>query len=429
MALRIRAALCCALAVLFVLSACGGGGDGSSSTMSTTTSTSNPADTVTTPDTTGTGTGTGTSSTTTSTTTTLAANAVAITVDSGTDGSAINSPFVQVTVCVPGTSTCQTIDHVLLDTGSYGLRIAASALGSQLSSLPVVHAPDGNALAECAGFVSGYSWGSVRTADVSMASESAQNVPMQVVDDSGAAYATVPAACSSTGPDLGVGAGAKGILGVGFLTQDCGADCTTSSAAAMYFSCTAGNCTASTAPLASQVTNPVALFATDNNGVAITLPAVAAGGVGSLSGSLTFGIGTSANNGLASAQVFTANANGNFSTVYQGRTLAAFVDSGSNGIFFHDRTIRSCSDGFYCPTSTLSLTATASGSTQGSQSISFTVENASRLSTAVVAAHLGGDIGTSAYFDWGLPFFFGRTVFLALRDASTPAGTGPYWAF
>jgi hypothetical protein len=32
-------------------------------------------------------------------------------------------------------------------------------------------------------------------------------------------------------------------------------------------------------------------------------------------------------------------------------------------------------------------------------------------------------------FDWGLPFFFGRQVFTAIEGASTPGGSGPYFAF
>jgi hypothetical protein len=32
-------------------------------------------------------------------------------------------------------------------------------------------------------------------------------------------------------------------------------------------------------------------------------------------------------------------------------------------------------------------------------------------------------------FDWGLPFFFGRTVYTAIEGQSTPAGVGPYFAF
>ena len=60
---------------------------------------------------------------------------------------AINVPYTTVTVCVPGSTTqCQTVDNVLVDTGSYGLRLLAPAL---TLSLPVAAAADGNALAEC----------------------------------------------------------------------------------------------------------------------------------------------------------------------------------------------------------------------------------------------------------------------------------------
>src|SRR4051812_33659215 len=62
-----------------------------------------------------------------------AGNVVAVTLDGGADGSAFNSAFVSVTVCQPGTQNCQAVDHVLVDTGSFGLRLAASALQSGLA--------------------------------------------------------------------------------------------------------------------------------------------------------------------------------------------------------------------------------------------------------------------------------------------------------
>jgi hypothetical protein len=40
---------------------------------------------------------------------------------------------------------------------------------------------------------------------------------------------------------------------------------------------------------------------------------------------------------------------------------------------------------------------------------------------------LGGTF--SGGFDWGLPFFFGRNVFVAIQGQSTPGGTAPYWAY
>jgi len=33
------------------------------------------------------------------------------------------------------------------------------------------------------------------------------------------------------------------------------------------------------------------------------------------------------------------------------------------------------------------------------------------------------------YFDWGLPFHFGRNVFTAIDGQETPAGQGPFVAF
>ena len=47
-----------------------------------------------------------------------------------------NILYATVTVCVPGTNQCQTVDHVQVDTGSVGLRIMASKLSSL--NLPAV---------------------------------------------------------------------------------------------------------------------------------------------------------------------------------------------------------------------------------------------------------------------------------------------------
>jgi len=78
-----------------------------------------------------------------------------------------DAAFASVTVCVPGTSTCQTVDNILVDTGSSGLRILSSAL-----TLPLPQQTSGgNPVVECFPFVSGYTWGPVQTADVEMASE------------------------------------------------------------------------------------------------------------------------------------------------------------------------------------------------------------------------------------------------------------------
>lgn len=399
-----------AFAIVLALAACGGGGGSSPSGSSASSAATLPAVSV--------------------PAWAPAPNAVALVADQGIDGTAVNTPFVDVIVCAPGSSTCQTIDHVMVDTGSYGLRLAASALDAQLA-LPGIAAPSGAPLAECAGFVSGFAWGSVRRADVQIAGETARSVPVQVVDDKSPEFATIPAPCTATGPNMSVGNGAKGILGVGFLRQDCGAACTTSTAPNVYYACSGtGNCTSSLAPLTSQVTNPVALFATDNNGVAISMPEVPLGGASKATGLLVFGIGTAANNQLGGAQPYTPNAKGDLTVVYRGTTLDGFIDSGSNGIFVHDPTIPPCSGGgFYCPPSPLPLSATVTGANGATREVPFQVESVATLPRSTAAAHLAGDLGLTSSFDWGLPFFFGRTVFVAIQGASTPAGVGPYWAF
>ena len=93
-------------------------------------------------------------------------NVAPIVVNSGPVNAYANGAFASVTVCVPGTSTCQTIDGVLVDTGSSGLRIVSSVL---TIPLPQQKAASGNPVVECLQFLGSYTWGPVQTADVQIA--------------------------------------------------------------------------------------------------------------------------------------------------------------------------------------------------------------------------------------------------------------------
>ena len=357
-------------------------------------------------------------------------NVLPVVVDRGPAGTSFNMPFVSVTVCIPGTATCRTVDHVLVDTGSTGLRLIASALGSGME-LPAIATPAGLRLAQCAQFSSGFSWGSVRRADIRLAGETAARMPVQLIGDPSAPFATIPSACSNTGADLGSVAalGANGILGVDMSIQDCGATCVTSTAPRLYYGCTSTSCATTVLPLESQVTNPVAAFAVNNNGLALTLPPIQQGGAATVVGTLTFGIGTQANNQLDRATVYTTNARGQFTTVYKGTTYpSSFIDSGSNALFFDDPSIPTCSS-FYCPPVPLSFTALNVSPSGATVSVSFTVDDARSLTAGVSAFNLGGTLGLTRTFDFGLPFFFGRTVFVALQGAQTAKGLGPFLAY
>jgi len=367
---------------------------------------------------------------------TSGSNVQPIIVSSGPEHNYANGVFTSVKVCEPSTSNCQTIDNILVDTGSYGLRLLSSGGGGALTlSLPSENASNGNPLGECAGFVSGFTWGPIKTADVFVSGETARNLPVQVIDQS---FAGIPEPCKNGGVpenDTIQTLGANGILGVGPFAQDCGQQCqlTGASNPGWYYSCSVTSCDTTPVSLANQVQNPITLFAQDNNGVIVELPSVSAPSA-TVSGSLVFGIGTQSNNSLGGSAIFTIDSNGDFSTGFKGQTYPAFIDSGSNAYFFlDDKTtgLSVCPDnsGFYCPSSPANLSATTtSGST--SNTVQFSISNADTLfSTGAHAVFqtLGGPNPGS--FDWGLPFFFGRKVYTAIEAHSTPAGTGPYWAY
>jgi hypothetical protein len=343
-----------------------------------------------------------------------------------------------VTVCAPGTTSCQTIDGVLVDTGSSGLRLLSSAITTV--TLPPQKAADGNAIVECLPFVTGLTWGPVETADVQIAGEKASSVPIQVLSDT--AF-SIPTACKNQGTpqDTLTSLGANGILGVGQVLQDCATACVTTGASnpGLYYECTsASSCVVAGVPLAQQVANPVALFATDNNGVIIELPAASTPAV-TLSGSLIFGIGTRTNNALGSATVYPVDNTLSFTTTYNNQAYtSSFIDSGSNGLYFLTTTIDgipTCTDAqsFYCPTAPKIITAVNQGAGGiGSGTVTFTVANADTLFTSnpndTVLGQLAGPTTISG-FDWGLPFFYGRNVYTAIEGRSTPGGNGPYWAY
>ncbi|MBA2963426.1 MULTISPECIES: DUF3443 family protein [Ramlibacter] len=363
-----------------------------------------------------------------------APNVLQVVLDRGPQGSAFNTPFVSVTLCVPGTEVCQTLDHIVLDTASHGLRVIASALRPELALPAVTVAATAGAAplpaAECMPFASGYAWGSLRKADLAMAGERAAGMTIQVIGDRSAPYATVPAACTRNGRNLAGLLDANGILGVGPQKLDCGAACATSASPSVYFACGTGGCTSTRMTLEAQVANPVPSLPVNNNGLMVVLPQVPIGGTGPTVGAVVFGVGTQANNQIGTATVIGLDPQGFFTTQYKGVAYAAFLDTGSNGIYFPDAQLATCG-GLYCPILPAPRSATITSALGASAAIDFLVDSPFWLIPEAAAAHLGGSDGAplSLLFNWGLPFFFGRAVHLAIQDATTPAGRGPYWAF
>jgi len=427
----------CALGALLLLSACGGGGGGGGGSASST-----PAAPLT--------------------------NFATITVDNGPAALSVgpngytsdDAAFVSVTICAPGTSNCQTIDHVLVDTGSVGLRLLDSVVNSSvLSALPNETDSQSNPVGECYEYVDGYVMGSVRQADFQVGGESVSNMPLQIIGDTGA-FSTVPSSCSSGGgPDLNTvqALGANGVIGIGVTTTDCGVFCTSSGgfAAAIYYDCPNSGCStiiarnAATAAPFQQLPNPVAAMSVDNNGTILSLPSSPAVGEASMTGTLFFGIGTQTNNALGSATVLTTTGSsspggpGLVTAVYKNNTLAnSFLDSGSNAYYFIDSTITACTAtgfvGFYCPASPMTVSPTIVGQNNVQASGAFTLNNAQTIFASNFAVSPGIGANPAAIssftpfpssFDFGLTFFYGRNVYTALEGRTAGSATGPYFAF
>jgi len=439
-----RVLSCSVLLGACLLVGCGGGGGSSSATSSSSGASSSGA-------------ASSSSGASSSSSGSTVNNTTAMTVGPGPGGqNNINIPYASVTICQPNTNNCATIAGLLVDTGSYGIRVLASALATAGLTLPNTTDPANpqNTLAECIPFVDGYTWGPLATATVKIAGETAASIPINVLDDNGSYNPAVPTACTSlttnTSLDSLNGLHANGVLGIGIFPDDCGQSCETCASAGggctdqndVYYSCNAvGNVCAPTAvPETAQTRNPVVSFATDNNGVILELPSIAAAGAPSVSGSLIFGIGTQGNNALGTAKVLTLNANSFFTTTFNGQMLnSSFIDSGSNGYYFADSSLATCSGNadFYCPSSTVTLMATNVGANGVTSNVSFQVANLNALSNnnfafndvAGTAATSTGTDMLSNDFDFGLPFFFGRNVFVAI-DGQVAGGTaGPYYAY
>jgi hypothetical protein len=168
--------------------------------------------------------------------------------------------------------------------------------------------------------------------------------------------------------------------------------------------------------------------------VIVQLPAIPAGGSSSVNGSLVLGIGTQSNNIPSGVTAYTVDQFGEFSTTFNNTAYAGIIDTGSNGLFFSTTLLPDCpapNAVWFCPSSTVSLSATNTGASGSpSTAVSFQIGNFDSLlnSSNRAFADIGGP-GPPGIFDWGLPFFFGRNVFVGLEGKGSTLGTGPYWAY
>ncbi len=328
--------------------------------------------------------------------------------------------------------------------GSWGLRLVRSVLTAHAVTLNAEADSQGRAIEECVSFGGGQTWGPVALADISLAGETAAKLPVQVMDDT-AAGAPPPPTCGAGGTLInGVsGFSANGVLGVGVFAQDCGEACVSAATPLpLYYGCTAaGVCTAENVALDAQVTNPVAMFPTDNNGIIVALPTLQnANGDVSVQGELTFGLSTQSDNALPAAglTVLGTDAHGDFTATYNGGTavLPALIDSGNDSYAFNDPTIAVCSTGafvgYYCPAvapQSAFAVNTGVGTNNASSTVDFAVADPTTfVANAAAFIDLAGG-GGSTTFTWGMPFFYGRKIYIGIDQRVAGIYTGPYYAY
>jgi hypothetical protein len=339
-----------------------------------------------------------------------------------------NFAFVSVTVCEPGSSRCQTIPDIQLDSGSTGLRIFTSALKIRLH--PTGHA-DGTQLAECKIFGGGESlWGAVGRADVRLGGELAKDVPIQLID---AKFRRIPANCRHPVQQQDQWSHGNGILGIGPARSDCGGKTCAPAhyLGARYYECAASGCQEFQLPLAEQVQNPITFLAKDNNGSIVRFPA----------GTLVLGIGTEANNQIApGATVFASEEMGWIPVYLGGKKYWSKIDTGADFTSLPSGAsgLPHCSGAlseFLCPAEPVKVAIKVAGVDEtGSRDFALQILNADqtlksaagRLQIEGPATEYGGMISNTVIL--GLPFFYGRDVVLGIDGQSSPLGRGPFYA-
>ncbi|MCM0081539.1 DUF3443 domain-containing protein [Geomonas sp. Red32] len=380
-------------------------------------------------------------------------NVMQVTVNGGLCSSAtsvnyFNKPCVAVTICNPDGSGCQTINDILLDTGSVGLRLFKQAIPASITTTQVT--VSGGNLAGCVQFADGSSfWGPIQTANIQLGGETPVSIPIQVVDSTFGNHLVSPCSVPDTTP---LSAGMNGILGVNTQLTDCGTACvqhplnsSPTESLGRYYACSGTNntnCVETRVQSANQVQNPVASLSQDNNGIQLIFPPVPFGGTTTVTGSMILGIGTQGNNTPTTGQqtVFPVDSTGDFATVYPPTSTAntwnAFLDTGSNAYYIPNANpgvLPPCSSpnsAWYCPPVTRALIGTAEGALGSPrQDVPFNVGNFIALFNT--NNNVFSDIaGVSSFgFDWGLPFFLGRKTYFGYPSRTTTLGTGPYVAF
>lgn len=343
-----------------------------------------------------------------------------------------NRMFVSVTVCAPNTNNCETINNVMVDTGSIGLRIQRKAMAHP-EWFNAMAGPNQKPLAECYRFLSSNAWGKVARADVKLADITAKNIPVQIIDEVARQddAAPRPESCSST-----VKPTANGTLGIAAgHSNDCGGLCQLKPENARYYDCENGACSAITEPVTREyrVVQPIAALPQNNNGYILDTGDAPNNGSGSVSGKLILGIDLQDNSLKQKNRVY-LGAHGNVDTEFNGvHYPRSYFDSGTQDLYFADApsSLQQCGHA-WCADGETKLNAQITGADGATVNVPFRVGNtqqlrASRKGAIPNVARVNTE--STHAFVWGMPFFYGKRVYVGIVPLDENADVKPFYAF
>lgn len=367
-------------------------------------------------------------------------NQVPISIGSGLNGDGINTMYISLTVCANNSGTnCQTVDNIILDTGSFGVKINKSALPeSFVLSLPRVTTNAGNEVYACNTFGSGYVFADEHYAVLNLAGTMTSNVILQAIENS--PTAEIPDSCTAKGPfDDFANFGANGIIGINpAITLGNSSLLLYKNINGIYEPLT--NAEESGLPVLNQ--NPLPSLATNNNGFVVSIPPVSQNTNTNVNGTLILGINTENNNKITAQTNLVVASESDLSVVCNSAcfyskitnpesTIPAVFDSGTNGWVFMSNTLPQCDYG-YCPESPTIWTSSVYSydfAANESYTISATISadevvNGQSLSFAVMPGW--GYYNYNNQTLYGSPFFLGKNVYVVFPGTQN---RNPIWGF
>lgn len=352
-------------------------------------------------------------------------NRLPVTVGEATGGRShspadINIPTVSAKVCLRNVlERCFTVRRLLLDTGSSGLRIFPSAIPTaQALPAPLLQT---SSLWECLPFGTAHLWGRVVPADVTLGGEPAvRDLSIQIVGRS--PFSHPPPCGRENGRSL---SGIDGILGVSPGRVDGGA----------YFECSEPGCRPVAPSPGEAIANPVMRAESDNNGIVLRFPGIPKNGTGPIMGELLLGVGTARDNRLPPGVRFFPMDRDGFFRAKTGRSSRLFygrLDTGTTALVLPDQKMPACSpplSNLACPDRETSISIFIPDRQGEDRKIPVQVGNAAER----LREHrsLAGDIlyfspeTSSPPFILGMPFFFGKTLYLLYLPHS-PGNNGEF---